>query len=87
MAPQSEKLGEPKSSTGHGRRGETKLSGHIIIGELIRNMELGRFDMNYSVLLPCVYTVYLNPQDHATLMFSIWSSTMRAALCGTAWLR
>jgi hypothetical protein len=66
LAPQSEKLNEPKGS-GHGRRGETKLSGHLIIGELIRNMELGKFDMNYSVLLPCIFTVYLNPQDHATL--------------------
>jgi hypothetical protein len=66
LAPQSEKLSEAKGS-GPGRRGETKLSGHIIIGELLRNMELGRFDMTYSVLLPCVFTVYLNPQDHATL--------------------
>ncbi len=81
MAPQSEKLNEPKSS-GHGRRGETKLSGHIIIGELIRNMELGRFDMNYSVLLPCVFTVYLNPQDHATLssIFNLVLDDARRAL-------
>jgi len=46
---------------------EPKLNGNIVIGELIRNMELGRFEMAYSVLLPCVFTVYLNPQDHATL--------------------
>jgi hypothetical protein len=65
LAPQSEKLSESKG-LGHGRR-ETKLSGHIIIGELLRNMELGRFEMTYSVLLPCVFTVYLNPEDHATL--------------------
>jgi hypothetical protein len=81
LAPQSEKLSEPKGS-GHGRRGETKLSGHIIIGELIRNMELGRFDMNYSVLLPCVFTVYLNPQDHATLssVFNLVLDDARRAL-------
>jgi hypothetical protein len=66
LAPQSEKLSEPKG-LGHGRRGESKLSGNIIIGELLRNMELGRFDMTYSVLLPCVFTIYLNPDDHATL--------------------
>lgn len=46
---------------------EAKLSGNIIVGELIRNMELGRFEMTYTVLLPCVFTVYLNPADHATL--------------------
>ena len=81
MAPQSEKLSEPKGS-GHGRRGETKLSGHIIIGELIRNMELGRFDMNYSVLLPCVFTIYLNPQDHTTLssVFNLILDDARRAL-------
>ena len=47
--------------------GEPRLNGNVIIGELIRNMELGRFEMSYTVLLPCVFTVYLNPQDHATL--------------------
>lgn len=46
---------------------EAKLSGNIVVGELIRNMELGRFEMTYTVLLPCVFTVYLNPADHATL--------------------
>jgi hypothetical protein len=55
LAYQSEKLSEPR------------LSGNIILGELIRNMELGRFEMTYSVLLPCVFTVYLNPEDHGTL--------------------
>lgn len=46
---------------------DSKVSGQLIIGELLRNMELGRFEMSYTVLLPCVYTVYLNPQDHASL--------------------
>ena len=46
---------------------EPKLSGNVIIGELIRNMELGRFEMTYTVLLPCVFTIYLNPEDHGTL--------------------
>ena len=81
MAPQSEKLSEPRGS-GPGRRGETRLSGHLIIGELLRNMELGRFDMNYSVLLPCVFTVYLNPQDHSTLgsIFNLVIDDARRAL-------
>lgn len=46
---------------------DSKLSGKLIIGELLRNMELGRFEMTYSILLPCIFTVYLNPEDHATL--------------------
>lgn len=81
LAPQSEKLNEPKG-LGQVRRGETRLSGNIIIGELLRNMELGRFDMTYSVLLPCVFTVYLNPQDHATLgsVFSLVIDDARRAL-------
>jgi hypothetical protein len=81
LPPQSEKLSESKGS-GTGRRGETRLSGHIIISELIRNMELGRFEMNYSVLLPCVFTVYLNPQDHTTLssIFNLVLDDARRAL-------
>jgi hypothetical protein len=46
---------------------ETKLSGQTIIGELIRNMELGAFELTYTVLLPCVFSVYLNPEDQARL--------------------
>ena len=44
-----------------------KLDGHLIIGELIRNMELGRFEMAYSTLLPCIFRVYLHPEDHSRL--------------------
>src|SRR5579875_2781185 len=58
-------LGQKEKSGG--KLAEARLNGSIIIGELIRNMELGRFEMSYTVLLPCVFTVYLNPQDHATL--------------------
>lgn len=47
--------------------GESKLSGQTIIGELLRNMDLGRFELAYSVLLPCVFRVYLHPEDHARL--------------------
>jgi len=46
---------------------EPKLSGNVIVGELLRNMEVGRFEMAYTVLLPCVFTVYLHPEDHAAL--------------------
>jgi hypothetical protein len=43
------------------------LSGQTIINELIRNMDLGQFEMAYSILLPCVFDVYLHPDDHARL--------------------
>lgn len=65
---------------GHGAAG--RVSGNVVIGELLRNMELGRFDMAYSVLLPCVFTVYLNPEDHATLsgVFDLVTEDARRAL-------
>jgi FHA domain len=61
---------------------EARLNGNVIIGELLRNMELGRFDMAYSVLLPCVFTVYLNPEDHAALngVFDLVVEDARRAL-------
>lgn len=55
------------SKTGEFRAGESRLSGNVIASELLRNMELGRFEMAYTVLLPCVFTIYLNPEDHAQL--------------------
>jgi len=46
---------------------ENRLNGPVIIGELIRNMELGQFELNYSVLLPCIFSLYLHPDDYARL--------------------
>ncbi len=70
MAHQTEKLSEPR------------LNGNVIIGELMRNAELGRFEMAYTVLLPCVFTVYLHPEDHATLrgVFEFIAEDARRAL-------
>jgi len=45
----------------------TRISGQTIIDELIRNMELGRLEMAYSILLPCVFSVYLHPDDYNRL--------------------
>jgi hypothetical protein len=44
-----------------------RLSGRTIISELLRNMELGQFELTYSVLLPCIFSVYLSPDDHSRL--------------------
>jgi hypothetical protein len=46
---------------------DRRLSGRIIIDELIRNLELGRFELAYTVLLPCVFTIYLHPEDYSRL--------------------
>jgi len=46
---------------------EAKISGQVIIDQLIRNMELGQFEMAYTVLLPCIFSIYLHPDDHARL--------------------
>ena len=47
---------------------QSRISGQIIINELVRNMELGRLEMAYSILLPCVFSVYLHPDDYARLI-------------------
>jgi hypothetical protein len=46
---------------------QTRVSGQIIINELIRNMELGRLELGYSILLPCLFSVYLHPDDYQRL--------------------
>ena len=51
---------------------QTRISGQTIIDELIRNMELGRLEMGYSILLPCLFSVYLHPDDFARLAGSHW---------------
>src|SRR5579871_2057916 len=42
-----------------------RISGQTIINELIRNMELGRLEMGYTILLPCIFSVYVHPDDYA----------------------
>ncbi len=44
-----------------------KISGRAIIDQLVRNMELGQFEMGYSVLVPCIFSLYLHPEDYARL--------------------
>ncbi len=58
------------------------LSGQMIVEQLLRNMELGRFEMAYSVLLPCVFSIYLHPEDHARLsgIFGLIAEDAKRAL-------
>jgi len=44
-----------------------RINGQIIIDQLARNMELGQFEMGYSVLVPCIFSIYLHPDDYQRL--------------------
>jgi len=52
---------------GASKQPQTRISGQTITNELIRNMELGRLEMGYSILLPCIFSIYLHPDDYARL--------------------
>ena len=46
---------------------EARLTGQTIIDQLIRNMDIGHFEMGYSILLPCIFSIYLHPEDFTRL--------------------
>jgi hypothetical protein len=46
---------------------EGRITGRTVIDQLIRNMELGQFEMAYSTLLPCIFSLYLHPDDYSRL--------------------
>jgi FHA domain len=73
---QASAFGKPRQEFGG------NLKGQAIVGELIRNMELGQFELAYTVLLPCVFSVYLHPKDHAHLagVFNLIADDARRAL-------
>ena len=50
-----------------GNQFQTRISGQTIIDQLVQNMELGRLEMGYSILLPCLFSVYLHPDDYARI--------------------
>jgi len=59
------------------------LNGGLIIAELVRNMELGQFEMAYSILLPRIFTIYLHPEDYARLkgVLDLVGEDAKRALC------
>jgi hypothetical protein len=61
-----------------------KISGRIIIEQLIRNMELGQFEMGYSILTPCIFSLYLHPDDYTRLtgVFDLIREDAKKALAG-----
>jgi len=44
--------------------GAHQITGDDIISELIRNADAGWFKVRYTVLVPCVFNVYLHPRDY-----------------------
>ena len=50
-----------------GKPPQARINGQLIIDQLVRNMELGQFEMAYSVLAPCIFSVYLHPDDYKRL--------------------
>jgi hypothetical protein len=40
------------------------ITGDDIISELIRNADAGRFKVRYTILVPCIFNVYLHAQDY-----------------------
>jgi hypothetical protein len=53
------------------QRGLTRSPAHIggqtIIDQVLRNAEAGQFELGYTVLLPCIFNLYLHPDDYARL--------------------
>lgn len=41
-----------------------QITGDEIISELIRNADAGLFKVRYTILVPCIFNVYLHPRDH-----------------------
>ncbi len=61
---------------------EGRITGRIVIDQLIRNTELGQFEMAYSTLLPCIFSLYLHADDYARLtgVFDLIKEDARRAL-------
>ena len=59
-----------------------RITGKVIIEQLLRNMELGQFEMGYSVLVPCIFSLYLHPEDYSRLtgVFDLIREDARRAL-------
>ena len=43
------------------------IGGQTIIDQVLRNAEAGQFELGYTVLLPCIFSLYLHPDDYARL--------------------
>jgi hypothetical protein len=43
------------------------IGGQTIIDQVLRNAEAGQFELGYTILLPCIFNLYLHPEDYARL--------------------
>lgn len=43
------------------------LGGKTIIEQVLRNAEAGQFELGYTVLVPCMFNLYLHPGDYERL--------------------
>jgi hypothetical protein len=43
------------------------LGGKTIIDQVLRNADAGQFELGYTVLVPCLFNLYLHPDDYARL--------------------
>ena len=46
------------------RSAASQITGDDIISELIRNADAGWFKVRYTILVPCIFNVYLHPRDY-----------------------
>jgi hypothetical protein len=42
----------------------SQITGDDIISELIRNADAGWFKVRYTILVPCIFNVYMHPRDY-----------------------
>ncbi len=58
------------------------LGGKTIIDQVLRNAEAGQFELGYTILVPCIFNLYLHPSDYQRLsgIFSHIRDDARRAL-------
>jgi hypothetical protein len=61
---------------------QSRITGRVIIEQLVRNAEVGQFEMAFSVLVPCIFSLYLHPDDYIRLtgVFDLIREDARRAL-------
>lgn len=57
---------------------DRQLTGDDILSEVLRNSEAGQFSIRRTVLLPCIYHVYLHPADFESIRAVIPALTAEA---------
>lgn len=53
--------------TQRGPTSPARLVGKTIIDQVLRNADAGQFELGYTVLLPCIFNLYLHPEDYVRL--------------------